>query len=72
MGLHDVAADGQSEAAAAGRALLIDAELFGYDRDACIRKTLAETDGDKDEAARRLGISRATLYRELRPSPALF
>jgi transcriptional regulator with PAS, ATPase and Fis domain len=41
------------------------------ERDACIRKTLAETAGDKDEAARRLGISRATLYRELRRSPAL-
>jgi transcriptional regulator with PAS, ATPase and Fis domain len=41
------------------------------ERDACIRKTLAETAGDKDETARRLGISRATLYRELRRSPAL-
>ncbi|KQU91664.1 Fis family transcriptional regulator [Variovorax sp. Root318D1] len=38
------------------------------ERDACIQKTLAETAGDKDEAARRLGISRATLYRELRRS----
>lgn len=40
-----------------------------YERDACIRKALAETAGDKEEAARRLGISRATLYRELRRSP---
>ena len=40
------------------------------ERDAYIRKALAETAGDKDEAARRLGISRATLYRELRHSPA--
>ncbi|CAN7703668.1 sigma 54-interacting transcriptional regulator [Variovorax paradoxus] len=38
------------------------------ERDACIQKALAETAGDKDEAARRLGISRATLYRELRRS----
>ena len=38
------------------------------ERDACIRKALVETEGDKDEAARRLGISRATLYRELRRS----
>lgn len=38
------------------------------ERAACIRKTLAETSGDKDEAARRLGISRATLYRELQRS----
>jgi transcriptional regulator with PAS, ATPase and Fis domain len=41
------------------------------ERDSCIRKTLEEVAGDKDEAARRLGISRATLYRELRRSPAL-
>lgn len=40
------------------------------ERDVCIRKALAETVGDKDEAARRLGISRATLYRELRRSPS--
>ncbi|MGR4869948.1 helix-turn-helix domain-containing protein [Variovorax sp. LARHSF232] len=40
-------------------------------RDACLRKTLAETADDKDKAARRLGISRATLYRELRRAPAL-
>ncbi|CAN7772976.1 hypothetical protein LJR084_007711 [Variovorax sp. LjRoot84] len=40
------------------------------ERDVCIRKALAETAGDKDEAARRLGISRATLYRELQRSPS--
>ncbi len=39
------------------------------ERDAYIRRTLADTDGDKDVAARRLGISRATLYRELRRRP---
>ena len=38
------------------------------ERDACILRAVAETAGDKDEAARRLGISRATLYRELRRS----
>jgi transcriptional regulator with PAS, ATPase and Fis domain len=31
-----------------------------------LRRTLAAVGGDKEEAARRLGISRATLYRELR------
>jgi transcriptional regulator with PAS, ATPase and Fis domain len=36
------------------------------EREACIRQALTETSGDKDDAARRLGISRATLYRELR------
>ena len=36
------------------------------ERDHLIRAAVEETDGDKDEAARRLGISRATLYRELR------
>lgn len=38
------------------------------ERDACIRKAIVEASGDKDEAARRLGISRATLYREFRRS----
>ena len=41
------------------------------ERDAHIRRALAETGGDKDEAARHLGISRATLYRELRRLPAV-
>ncbi|BEP38557.1 hypothetical protein GmRootV59_53620 (plasmid) [Variovorax sp. V59] len=45
-------------------------EHLDRERAACIRKTLAETVGDKDEAARRLGISRATLYRELRHLPS--
>lgn len=36
------------------------------ERDACIRRALAAAGKDRDEAARRLGISRATLYRELR------
>lgn len=45
-------------------------EHLDRERATCIRKTLAETAGDKDEAARRLGISRATLYRELRHSPS--
>jgi len=40
-----------------------------HERHACIRKAVAETAGDKDEAARRFGIRRATLYRELRRSP---
>jgi transcriptional regulator with PAS, ATPase and Fis domain len=35
------------------------------ERDAFIREAVAESGGNKDEAARRLGISRATLYREL-------
>ena len=39
------------------------------ERKACIRKALVGTSGDKNEAARRLDISRATLYRELRCSP---
>jgi transcriptional regulator with PAS, ATPase and Fis domain len=36
------------------------------ERAARIRQALSEANGDKDAAARRLGISRATLYRELR------
>jgi transcriptional regulator with PAS, ATPase and Fis domain len=40
------------------------------EREACIREALTAADGDKDRAARVLGISRATLYRELRRMPA--
>jgi transcriptional regulator with PAS, ATPase and Fis domain len=40
------------------------------ERDAFIREAVAESGGNKDEAARRLGISRATLYRELRRLPS--
>ena len=35
-----------------------------------IRRVIMEADGDKESAARLLGISRATLYRELRRFPA--
>ena len=34
--------------------------------DAMIKRTLQETDGNKAEAARRLGMSRTTLWKRLR------
>ena len=36
--------------------------------DALIRRALDETDGNITEAARKLGISRRTLHRKLRPA----
>jgi transcriptional regulator with PAS, ATPase and Fis domain len=40
------------------------------EREACIREALAAADGDRDHAARLLGVSRATLYRDLQRMPA--
>jgi transcriptional regulator of acetoin/glycerol metabolism len=34
-------------------------------RAGCIRRALAVADGDREQAARLLGIGRATLYRDL-------
>ena len=52
---------------AAGRRTSLDLEEhLGRHREAQIRRVLGITNDDKDEAARLLGISRATLYRELR------
>jgi transcriptional regulator with PAS, ATPase and Fis domain len=44
-------------------------EHLDREREVCIRRALTAADGDRDEAARLLGISRATLYRELRRLP---
>jgi transcriptional regulator with PAS, ATPase and Fis domain len=44
-------------------------EHLDREREACIRRALSAADGDRDEAARLLGISRATLYRDLRRMP---
>jgi len=71
-GLPDEPAAKRPQAAPDQRGMTATTTLQAHldrERDAFIRKTLAETAGDKDEAARRLGISRATLYRELRRSP---
>ena len=70
-GLPEVRAAKHPQAVAGQRGTTATTTLQAHldrERDACIQKTLAETAGDKDEAARRLGISRATLYRELRRS----
>jgi transcriptional regulator with PAS, ATPase and Fis domain len=40
-------------------------EYLDQQRNAQIRRVLDAVNNDKDEAARILGISRATLYREL-------
>jgi transcriptional regulator of acetoin/glycerol metabolism len=45
-------------------------EHLERERGACIRRALTAAGGDRDRAARLLGISRATLYRELRALPA--
>jgi transcriptional regulator with PAS, ATPase and Fis domain len=44
-------------------------EHLDREREACIRRALIAADGDRDQAARLLGISRATLYRDLRRMP---
>jgi transcriptional regulator with PAS, ATPase and Fis domain len=44
-------------------------EHLDREREACIRRALDAADGDRDQAARLLGISRATLYRDLRRMP---
>ena len=45
-------------------------EHLDREREACIRRALERAGGDKERAARSLGISRATRYRELRRFPA--
>jgi transcriptional regulator of acetoin/glycerol metabolism len=63
--LDDLEAASDAGGQAAGAALRVDAELAELEF-AAIQKSLAETDGNVSASARRLGISRSTIYRRLK------
>ena len=71
--IEDVDMDGAEPAAAQQPVTPAQPRLkkhLDHERALQLQRTLEAVAGDKDEAARRLGISRATLYRALRQQPA--